>query len=263
MPYRIDILRPPPDALDLLVQLGALDVEPSGDSLAALFPDAVTADAVSKALGGARVTVSAAAGRDSESVWLLTPREVRIGSLRIAPAHAAASSNVIRLADSKAFGTGHHPTTALCVEAIEEILAVERVESILDVGTGSGILAIAALILGVPQAVGLDIDEEALEAAAENARLNQVAHRLQLVAGGPDSVDGQWPLVVANIVAAPLIGMAPVLARRLGRRGRLVLSGIPRSLESEVRRAYEHLGIGHTGSRERGGWVALTAVASW
>lgn len=263
MPYRVDISDPPPDALDLLVRLGALDLEPVGDGLAAILPDGVTPDAVSRTLGAAKVKISPAAARDDGSVWLLSPQPVRVGGILIASPKAAAAPNVLRLNDSGAFGTGHHPTTALCVEALEEIVTAERVTGMLDVGTGSGILALAALLLGVPEAVGLDIDADALKAAAENARLNHVSERLRLVPGGPDAVEGNWPLVVANVLAAPLIEMAPALVRRVGRRGRLILSGIPSSLEFEVRRAYEHLGIRHFGSRTRGGWTALTAEASW
>ena len=215
------------------------------------------------ALGVASVSVAAVDARDDGSVWLLSPRSVRIGGVLIATPQATASPDALILTDSRAFGTGHHPTTALCIEALEEIVTVERPESVLDVGTGSGILALAALMMGVPQAVGLDIDADALKAAAENARLNHLADRLQLVPGGPDVVDGSWPLVVANVLAAPLIEMAPVLVRRLGRRGRLILSGIRWSLESEVRQAYQHLGIRHIRSSTRSGWTVITAQASW
>jgi hypothetical protein len=85
----------------------------------------------------------------------------------------------------------------------------------------------------------------------------------RLVPGGPDAVEGTWPLVVANVLAAPLIEMAPTLVRRLGPRARLILSGIPWSLESEVRQAYQHLGVRHIASRTRAGWTALIAQASW
>jgi ribosomal protein L11 methyltransferase len=263
MPYRIDIACPPPDALDLLVELGALDVESGTTGLAAILPDAVTEDTVARALNVVSVTVSPAVARDSDSVWLLSSRAVRIGSLFIATPDIAAPPGALRLRDSNAFGTGHHPTTVLCIEALEEILAVERIASVLDVGTGSGILALAALRMGVPQSLGLDIDGDALRVAAENARLNHLAARLQLVHGGPDAVSGLWPLVLANVLAAPLIEMAPLIVRRVGHSGLLILSGIPSSVESEVRKAYEHLGMRQVGSRERGGWVMLMARASW
>jgi ribosomal protein L11 methyltransferase len=263
VPYRIDIACPPPDALDLLVELGALDVESVNDGLAAILPDALTQDIVARTLGTADVTASAAVARDSDSVWLVRPQAVRIGSLLITPPEVAAPPGALRLRDSNAFGTGHHPTTALCIEALEDNLGVEPVANVLDVGTGSGILALAALKMGVPQAVGLDVDADALEVAAENARLNDLADRLQLVHGGLDAVGGLWPLVAANVLAAPLIQMMPLLVRRMESHGRLILSGISRSVESEVRNTYEHLGMRHMGSKEREGWVMLMAQASW
>jgi ribosomal protein L11 methyltransferase len=263
MPYRIDICSPAPDAFDLLVQLGALDIEPVNSGLAAILPDAVTVEAVANALGVANVAASAAVARDDGSVWLLSPQPIRLGSLLITSPESSAPPNALRLTDSPAFGTGHHPTTALCLEALAEILTAERIDSVLDVGTGSGILALTALMLGVPQAVGLDIDADALKVAAENARLNHLENRLQLILGGPAVVDGRWPLVVANVLAAPLMEMAPALVQRVGRHGRLILSGIHRSLEAEVRQAYQHAGMRHIDSKTRGGWTVLLVHASW
>jgi ribosomal protein L11 methyltransferase len=263
MPYRIDVCRPAPEAFDLLIELGALDIEPTNDGLAAIIPDQVTQDRVRDVLGVARITVSAAAPRDNGSVWLLRPRPVRIGSVQVASPEAASSTGALKLIDSLAFGTGHHPTTALCIEALEEILSVEPLDRVLDVGTGSGILALAALKMGVAQAVGVDIDPDALKVAAENARLNTLADRLQLVLGFPNAVNGKWPLVLANVLPAPLIEMAPVLVQRVGKRGRLVLSGIPSSLEREVRQAYQHHGMHYVGSKARAGWTVVMAQAAW
>jgi ribosomal protein L11 methyltransferase len=167
------------------------------------------------------------------------------------------------LTDSAAFGTGLHPTTAMCLEAIEETLQHSTPAALLDVGTGSGVLALAALLMGVPHALGLDIDAEALRAAAENARLNGLDRRLQLTRGGPDAVAGTWPLVAANLLAAPLVQLAPVLVRRVGHHGRLVLSGIPPSIERDVDRAYRRLGMQHVLARSQAGWSALVLQASW
>jgi ribosomal protein L11 methyltransferase len=263
MPYRIDISSPPDDALDQLVQLGALDIEPVDDGLAAIIPDGVTPEVVAHALGVADVNVSPAVPRDNGSVWLLRPRALRIGRVLVAPPGVAAPAGTLRLTDSTAFGTGHHPTTALCIEAIEEAVNIEVPDSVLDIGTGSGVLALAALMLGVRRAVGLDIDADALKIAAEHARLNNMVDRLELLLGGPDAVNGVWPLVVANVLAAPLIEMAPILVRRVGRGGRLILSGIPWSLESDVRRIYQHLGMRHVRSGARAGWTVVLVQASW
>src|SRR5262245_4275735 len=241
MPYRID-LRCATDVdthCDRLVELGALDVESgSGDRLAALMPDSVTPEDIASALGVDDIVVSAAIGRDNGSVWVLTPRPFRVGSLRIIPAHLDQQTGDLRLIDSPAFGTGLHPTTAMCLEALEEIVRTTQPTGVLDVGTGSGVLALAALALGVSHAVAVDVDAAALRIAADNVRVNGLDARVQLVLGGPETVTGTWPLVVANILAAPLIEMAPALVRRVGHHGQLVLSGIASAVASEVAQAF-------------------------
>jgi ribosomal protein L11 methyltransferase len=262
VPYRVELHSTAEGALARLIDLGALDVEVTGQGTAsALMPDSVTPDEVIRAIGG--VTITPAVGRDADSVWILRPRPFQVGRLRIVPADIVAEPGDIRLADAPAFGTGLHPTTALCLEAISDMVESDPPGSVLDVGTGSGVLALAALTLGVPRALGIDVDEGALQVAAENARLNGLASRLALSRGGPGTVSGAWPLVLANVLAAPLIEMAPVLVQRVGRRGRLVLSGIPRSVEGDVRRAYCHLGMRHHETRSRAGWVALVLQATW
>lgn len=247
MPFRVDV--PAVDrGLDTLIELGALDVEANGDRIAAIMPDAVTPEAIAAALGGPTVRVSAAVGRDDDSVWTLQP---------------PAAAHGVRLADSRAFGTGLHATTALCIEAMGALLDLETPARMLDVGTGSGILALAALQRGVPHATGVDIDPAGLQAAADNAVLNGLRERLTLVAGAPDAVTGTWPLVVANIRAADLMELAPVLVRRMASRGHLILSGIPGAVAAEVEQVYRRLGTRLVQSRARDGWVALVMQASW
>jgi ribosomal protein L11 methyltransferase len=169
----------------------------------------------------------------------------------------------IRLVDSAAFGTGLHPTTALCLDVIEDLLAVATPSRVLDVGTGSGILAIAALRRGVPEATGVDVDDDALRVAAENARLNGVADRLSLLLGGAEVVRGSWPLVVANVRSAELMEMAPALTRTIAGGGSLVLSGLPHSVAAEVERVYQRLGLRPVRRQDRDGWTALLLHASW
>ena len=266
MPYRADISHVPADALDRLIELGALDVESSGaESLAVLLPDSVAPDRVARALGldPDAISVSPAVGRDAGSVWVLSPRPIRVGRLGIVPADTDAAPDTLRLLDREAFGTGLHPTTALCLEALDDAVRVAHPNSVLDVGTGSGILALAALMLGVPRALGIDVDAEALVVAAENARINGLGDRLQLMQGGPETVTGTWPLVLANVLPGPLIEMAPALVRRVGHLGELVLSGIPVSVEADVDRVYRRLGMRRVRANARAGWVAIVLQASW
>jgi ribosomal protein L11 methyltransferase len=271
VPYRIDLRHPRGDALDRLVDVGALDVDMTPDGrLEALLPDDVPVATVAAALRVDALEVSAALGRDDGSTWILRPRPVHVGGLVLAPADVTpAPADVtpaqatLRLIDGAAFGSGLHPTTALCLDAIQQAAGSNVPASILDVGTGSGVLALAALAHGVPQAVGLDVDPAALSVAATNARLNNLSSRLRLICGGPEAVGEQWPLVVANILAAPLIDMAPTLARRLGRGGRLVLSGIHSSLVADVEAAYRPSGMHVLHAETRAGWTVLTLAGSW
>ena len=263
MPYRIDLAHPPDDALDRLVVLGALDVEEMAGGLAALMPDGVAPETVANALATNTVSVSAARGRDDGSVWILSPRPVKVGRLTLVPKDMTLGAGGLRLVDGEAFGTGLHATTALCLEAIESILEISRPGRVLDIGTGSGVLALAALMQGVERAVGLDIDGDALRVASENARINGLASRLHLVLGGPGAVHGAWPVVLANVLAAPLIEMAALVVRRVTSEGRLVLSGIPSSVAGDVEQAYRHLGMRRLRVETRAGWTALVLSPSW
>ena len=107
-------------------------------------------------------------------------------------------------------------------------------DGVLDVGTGSGILALAALMMGVPRAHGIDIEDEALRVAAENARINALDERLQLTRGGPEAVTGMWPLVLANVLPGPLIEMAP--GARAARRASRPTGALGNSVVCRTRR---------------------------
>ena len=264
VPYRVNLRNVGDDATDRLVELGALDVELlQDDGVAALMPDSVPPERVAIALGVAGVSVSPAVARDAGSVWILSPRPIQIGRLRIVPLHLEATRGALKLVDADAFGTGLHPTTSLCLEVLDEIVQTFPPDCVLDVGTGSGVLALAALMLGVPRALGIDIDDEALGVAAENARINELEDRLALKRGGPETITGTWPLVLANVLAAPLIEMAPALVRRVGHHGQLVLSGIPSGVEPDVDQAYRRLGMRRVRVTSRAGWSALVLQASW
>jgi ribosomal protein L11 methyltransferase len=264
VPYRIDLPSATDDALDRLVELGAIDAERSDDGgIAALMPDSVAPEHVAGVLGLDGFAVTPATVRDAGSVWILSPHPIRVGRIRIVPAHITAEPDALRLIDAGAFGTGLHPTTALCLEALDDAVSIVRPDAVLDVGTGSGVLALAALLQGVPRAVGVDIDDDALRVAAENARINGLSKRLQLARAGPEAITGAWPLVFANVLAAPLIEMAPMLVRRVGHHGQLVLSGIPVSVEQDVHDAYRRLGMQRLRTTSRAGWAALVLRASW
>ena len=157
----------------------------------------------------------------------------------------------IELDPGMAFGTGSHPTTRLCLEWITE--NVDPGDTVLDYGCGSGILAIAAARLGAAEVVGVDIDEKALEAAADNARRNGVRLTLQ---HSSQPLDAAFTRVVANILTNPLCVLAPALAARVPPGGRLALSGVLETQAGQVIKAYRpYLALRVGACRE--GWVRL------
>lgn len=160
----------------------------------------------------------------------------------------------IRLDPGLAFGTGTHPTTRLCLRWLET--HVRGGAAVIDFGCGSGILAIAALKLGAKQARGVDIDQQALLAARQNAMQNQV--EAQFVAAA-DEIGKPAELVVANILANPLVLLAPLLAKLTASRGRVALSGILEGQAEEVRAAYLDWFDMDTLEQEEG-WVLLSGV---
>ena len=146
---------------------------------------------------------------------------------------AAAGAAIVRLDPGLAFGTGTHPSTRLALQFLAR--TVQGGERVLDYGCGSGILAIAACKLGAGRVDAVDIDPDAVRATAENATLNAVALHTAL----PDALaPADYDLVVSNILAQPLMVLAPLLAARTVAGGRVALSGILQTQADEVARAY-------------------------
>ncbi len=167
---------------------------------------------------------------------------------------------VIELDPGIAFGTGLHPTTQLCLEAVEDL--VRPGQRVLDMGTGTGILAIAAARLGAAEIVAVDNDPNAMVATRHNARNNQVDDRVRPVHGSLAETSGSYDLVLANILAPVLLSMiADGLTSRVKRTGALVLSGILEEQAQSVREALHAAGMMHIEQRQQGDWVAL--IARW
>ncbi len=163
-----------------------------------------------------------------------------------------------------AFGTGHHATTALCLEALSGLAEAGTIRpgmAFLDLGTGSGILSIACVSLGL-RGIGLDIDMLAVENALENAALNKVSANaanapLRIARGSIDDAEGSFDLIVANILAQPLRDMAPAICSRLAAGGVLVLSGILDVQAESVMAVYREQGLPQPEKVLRGEWAAL------
>jgi len=177
--------------------------------------------------------------------------------------HRRAPDDVVLALDpGMAFGTGLHPTTRLCLAGVERLADRGVLEGtrVLDVGCGSGILAIAALKLGAARALGLDTDPIAIEATIANARRNTLVRRIRARAGSLPSGDGPFDVVLANLIAGLLVPLAGGLRDELRPGGYLLASGIFIDREGDVRHAFEAAGLDVTGRTSEGDWVALEAV---
>lgn len=240
----------------------------SATRVIALFADDVDLTPVRQALTGefgpalpARMVEEPVPDQDWERAWLDQFQPMRFGEhLWICPAGqrppVAHGQVLIDLDPGLAFGTGTHPTTALCLEWLDRHPPVGQ--QVLDYGCGSGILAIAALKLGAASVWAIDIDRQALWASRENAARNQVGERLQT--GLPKQLpEHAYDLLLANILANPLIELAADLARRVKSGGQLVLSGILSAQATAVQQAYVDW-FEFAPFEEQQGWVRLHAV---
>jgi ribosomal protein L11 methyltransferase len=248
------VLEPAPSTAPLWpnVRLHALfradvDLEPLRDVLTTSFPSSAAAiDVVPEAAWQPGLRQSVKARPIGRRLWLAPADD----------ADAPPPSRVlVRIHVGLAFGTGEHPTTALCLDWLEQ--HVTRGSTMLDYGCGSGVLAIAALKLGARLAYAVDNDGQAVTATRANAELNGVANRL--LVSLPNALPAvEVDLLAANILTGPLVELAPTFARHVRRGGMVVLSGVLERQAETVANAYaaEFADVEWT---VRDGWVRLTA----
>jgi ribosomal protein L11 methyltransferase len=232
------------------------------------FPvTAEEADGFRRVLGGwpgLSVVVEALADADWLAMALSGLPPVRAGRFFVYGQHdngkVPPNTVNLRIEAGAAFGTGHHGTTVGCLIELDRLLKAHRFGRVLDVGAGTGVLAIAAARTGSRVVRGTDIDGPSVRIAGENARLNAARVRFYAagtLAGAAIQAAAPYDLVFANILARPLVGLAPSIAAVLAPGGRVILSGLLRSQQRRVRAAYLAQGLRFEHRLYRDAWVTL------
>jgi ribosomal protein L11 methyltransferase len=241
-------------------------IEERSDAVRIFFPTPQSRDAASAAL--ARLEYETTIIDVDDEDWAKRSQAslgpVTVGRLTIAPPwansppgrdpHAVGDGDVITILPSTGFGTGHHATTRLCLEALQAIELGGR--SVLDVGTGSGVLALAADRLGAARAIGIDNDPDAIRSALENLSLNPRARQVAFETA--DLATGALPVanvLTANLTAGLLIREAPCLVAAVASGGYLIVSGVLAEEGPEVRRCFGALTLWLERAEE--GWICL------
>jgi ribosomal protein L11 methyltransferase len=213
---------------------------------------------VAEEFAGARTQVDRVETQDWSTSWRSLIKSVQVGRLWVGPPWELekAPADKVRLViePKMAFGTGDHPTTSLCLEAVDSYMAAHPGASVLDVGTGTAVLAIAAKKLGASRCVGLDNDVTSVELARENLVENGTPD-IELSTKTLRHVEGTFDLVLANILANTLVELAPLIAPKV--KDHLVLAGVLVHQEAEVTAAYVAQGLKPAGTKTHNEWIRI------
>lgn len=258
--------------LNRVMELGSLGTVERGGDYVAYFPADADGEVIAGALEAFRQVLASSGldpgisytwtglpSQDWNESWKKTFSPISVGRrLSILPPWEEVPAGRIGIIvdPGMAFGTGHHETTRTCLELIEEWAPVLQGSRFLDIGAGTGILAIAAVELGFSDAVGLDTDPLAVEAASRNAALNRLDN-ITILPGDITAVAGIYGMIAANLISGILIRIAREISLRLSPQGIAVLSGMLAGQEDDVIRAAGHAGMVLREKHCDGKWVTL------
>ena len=258
--------------IDRLMSLGSLGVIEGDGAMTAYFTDSYSPDSIVQELEISQELLSQAGHRfamkiehtvladaDWNESWKKTFKPIDVGvRFTILPPweHMVGDRIPLVIEPGMAFGTGHHETTRSCLVLMEKLAASVKNERFLDIGTGTGLLAIAARILGFKQVVGVDTDPLAMEASRMNIRLNR-SQGIELLEGDIGCAAGIYDMITANLISGTLVGIAGEIAARLGPSGVVIMSGILRGQDDEAADAAGKAGLRCVESLQDGKWVTL------
>lgn len=213
-------------------------------------------------IASARFAIEDVVERDWSVEWRNQIKSVTVGRLWVGPPWekptAPKDKVCIFIEPKMAFGTGDHPTTSLCLKAVDAFMAGHEGASVLDVGTGTGVLAFAAKKLGASRCVGVDNDVTSVELAKECAQENGI-DGVELSTKTLQNIEGKFDLVLANILANTLVELAPLIAPKV--KQRLVLAGVLVPQAEEVTAAYVAQGLKPAGTETIGEWIRIELTA--
>lgn len=251
-----------PDFLGVWEQDGLISLFWQGSGEDALNHVSMALKVLGVALGRTSMALVSVEDRDWNAEWAASVNPVRVGRrFLIRPSwialHPLENRIELVLDPKQAFGTGHHPTTQLLLECLEEVMWSEG-DRVLDVGTGSGILCMAALRLGASSALGIDLDATAIACAREYAMINNFKEELELLNTQMTELDQKsYAVIVANLDRRTLLFLSPYFSRFCSPKTTLYLSGLLCEDESDIRAVFQREGWTHQSTRMRDGWIAI------
>ena len=273
--FRIKVSEESKDALiSRMHDIGCLGVIDNNDEIVAYFPPKLSHEEIAFELQRFKEILKYS-GLDSElsfryqslpdrdwnEEWKKNIKPIDAGGFTILPSWEKAQGKKISLVidPGMAFGTGHHETTRTCLGLIERLSIERNKERFLDIGTGTGVLAIAAAKLGFKEVVGVDTDPLAYDAARRNAGLNDLKN-IDIKLGGVSEADGKFDFIIANLISETLISIAYEIKNRLNNNGIAVLSGMLAGQEEDVIKAVAALGLKLAEKINDGKWVTVVFV---
>jgi ribosomal protein L11 methyltransferase len=258
---------------EMLLRLGSMGVSDQGDTITVYFPESVSSDVIRQELGLIRDLLknldipiamnfkhSMLQHEDWNESWKKAFKPLNVVGTRftiVPPWEQQAGDRTPLVIDpGMAFGTGHHETTRSCLILMEKHVSSVKRDRFLDVGTGTGLLAIAASMMGFKKVIAMDIDPLAIEASRRNIGMNR-SDAIELLEGGIGYTAGTYDMITANLISGTLVELSGDISARMGSSGVVIMSGILRGQDDEVQAAARNAGLRCVDRLRDGKWVTL------